>query len=59
MASPASDELSPSDFVKKIRELGEKRDHEDAERFAMLERDILQGREERMARRAGEFSSAS
>jgi hypothetical protein len=47
------EDLSPSDFVKKIQELGAKRDTEDAERFASLERDILKGREERMARRAG------
>jgi hypothetical protein len=48
------EDLSPSDFVKKIRELGEKKDSEDAERLASLERDILKGREERAARRAGE-----
>jgi len=49
-----SDDLSPSDFVKRVQELGKKRDQEDAERSAMLERDILKSREERMARRAGE-----
>jgi hypothetical protein len=48
------DDLSPSEFVKKIRELGEQRDKEDAERFAQLELEISKGREERAARRAGE-----
>jgi hypothetical protein len=51
--SAGKDDLSPSEFIKKIRELGEKKDAEDAERMATLERDILKGREERMARRAG------
>lgn len=56
MSAPGSNEdLSPSDFVRKIRELGEKKDSEDAERVAMLEQDILKGREERAARRAGEW----
>ncbi|KAF2396273.1 hypothetical protein EJ06DRAFT_551667 [Trichodelitschia bisporula] len=53
------DDLSPSEFVKKIRELGEKRDAEDAARFASLERDILLGRQERMARRAERARSLS
>lgn len=50
------EDISPADFVKKIRELGEQRDREDAARFAQLEQDIAKGREERAARRAGGFS---
>jgi len=54
MASPSNNEdLSPSEFVKSIRELGSKKDKEDAERLAGIERDILQGRKEREMRRAG------
>jgi hypothetical protein len=52
MAS-VSEDISPADFVKKIRELGEQRDREDAARFAQLEQDIAKGKEERAARRAG------
>jgi hypothetical protein len=55
MASSDTDDLSPSEFVKKIRELGEKKDAEDAERLAALEKEIEQGRREREMRRAGEF----
>ena len=42
-----------NDFLKRIRELGDKRDKEDEERTRKLEEDILQGRKERQARRAG------
>ena len=41
------------DFLKRIRELGEQRDREDEERTKKLEQDIIQGRKEREARRAG------
>jgi hypothetical protein len=44
-----------NDFLKRIRELGEKRDKEDEERTKKLEEEILQGRKERQARRAGNF----
>lgn len=55
-SEPAKHEdISPADFVKKIRELGEQRDREDAARFAQLEQDIAKGREERAARRAGKY----
>jgi hypothetical protein len=50
-----ADDLSPSEFVQKIRELGEKKDAEDAERLAALEKEIEQGRREREMRRAGEL----
>jgi hypothetical protein len=42
-----------NDFLKRIQELGTKRDQEDEERNRKLEEDILQGRKERQARRAG------
>lgn len=44
-----------NDFLQRIRELGEKRDKEDEERTKRLEEEILQGRKERQARRAGKF----
>lgn len=47
-----------NDFLLRIRELGEKRDKEDEERTRKLEEDILQGRKEREARRAGTFRLA-
>ena len=42
-----------NDFLQRIRELGDKRDKEDEERTRKLEEEILQGRKERQARRAG------
>ena len=42
-----------NDFLQRIRELGDKRDKEDEERTRKLEEDIMQGRRERQARRAG------
>ena len=56
MTSPdvdASEDVN--DFLLRIRELGEKRDKEDEERTKKLEEEILQGRKEREARRAGKF----
>jgi hypothetical protein len=44
-----------NDFLLRIRELGEQRDKEDQERTKKLEDEILQGRAERQARRAGTF----
>lgn len=49
-----ADEIDPSEFVQRIRQLGEQRDQQDAERVKKLEEDLLQGRSERLARRAGE-----
>lgn len=45
-----------NDFLQRIKELGDKRDQEDEERNRKLEEEILQGRAERQARRAGKFS---
>lgn len=42
-----------NDFLLRIRELGDRRDKEDEERTRKLEQEILQGRKERQARRAG------
>ena len=42
-----------SDFLKRIKELGDQRDREDEERNRKLEEEIIQGRKERQARRAG------
>jgi hypothetical protein len=55
MSSTADAEGSEevNDFLLRIRELGEKRDKEDEERTKKLEEEILQGRKERQARRAG------
>lgn len=47
-----------NDFLQRIRELGEKRDKEDEERTKKLEEEIVQGRKERQARRAGKFVSS-
>ena len=52
----ASDSINPADFVQRIRQLGEKGDlAEEAERSRALEEEILQGRSERLARRAGQL----
>lgn len=45
-----------NDFLLRIRELGDQRDREDEERTRKLEEEILQGRKERQARRAGQLS---
>lgn len=42
-----------NDFLQRIKALGEKRDREDEERTRKLEEEILHGRKERQARRAG------
>ncbi|KAI9735390.1 MAG: hypothetical protein M1818_006585 [Claussenomyces sp. TS43310] len=48
-----------NDFLKRIQELGTKRDQEDEERTRKLEEEILQGRKERQARRAERARSIS
>ncbi|MCJ1379484.1 hypothetical protein MMC17_002585 [Xylographa soralifera] len=48
-----------TDFLRRIRELGDKRDREDEERTRKLEAEILQGRKERQARRAERARSIS
>lgn len=45
-----------NDFLLRIRELGERRDKEDEARTKKLEQEILQGRKEREARRAGNIA---
>ena len=45
-----------TDFLKRIKELGDQRDREDEERTRKLEQEIIQGRKERQARRLGESS---
>ena len=42
-----------NDFLSRIRDLSRKRDREDEERTKKLEEEIIQGRKERQARRAG------
>lgn len=42
-----------NEFLQRIKELGEKRDQEDAERARKLEEEIIAGREARRARREG------
>jgi hypothetical protein len=53
-----SEDLDPSEFVQRIRQLGEQRDQQDAERVRKLEEEIIQGRSERLARRAGRPQSS-
>lgn len=48
-----------NDFLKRIRELGDQRDREDEERTRKLEQEILQGRKQREARRAGLHRTSS
>ena len=57
-ASQRADEsdLDPAAFLKSVRELSEKREREDAERYRKLEEEIERGRQERAARRAGKHS---
>lgn len=49
------DDVSPEDFLKRVREMTLERDREDRQRAADLEKDIIQSREQRRARRAGEY----
>jgi hypothetical protein len=59
VSSPAMvDEVDPSEFVQRIRALGEQRDQQDAERVKKLEEELIQGRSERLARRAGTYSES-
>ncbi|KAI9811040.1 MAG: hypothetical protein M1832_001070 [Thelocarpon impressellum] len=51
--SGGEDGAEVQDFLQRIRELGDKRDREDEERTRKLEEEIVQGRRERQARRAG------
>ncbi|KAL5454440.1 hypothetical protein PMIN07_007540 [Paraphaeosphaeria minitans] len=47
------DEVDPRQFLERMRTLSDLRDHEDAERVKKLEEELIQGRSERLARRAG------
>ena len=49
--SEESEEVN--NFLQNIKELSNRRDSEDLERTKRLEEEILQGRKERQARRAG------
>jgi len=52
----APDDLDPAAFLKSVRELSEKREREDNERYRRLEEEIEKGRSERLARRVGEWT---
>lgn len=47
-------DLDPAAFLKSVRELSEKREREDNERYRRLEEEIEKGRQERLARKLGE-----
>ena len=47
-----------NDFLMRIRELGDRRDKEDEERARNLEEEIILGRKERQARRAGKSAKS-
>jgi len=51
---PSDGSEDVADFLRRIRELGEQRDKEDAERTRKLEEEIMEGRRQREVRRAGE-----
>lgn len=55
MADHASEDLTPSEFVRNIHALGKKKDAEDVKRIAELESQILVDRQLRAQRRAGEL----
>ena len=55
-AAAAPDDLDPAAFLKSVRELSEKREREDNERYRRLEEEIEKGRSERLARRVGEWT---
>lgn len=52
-APDLASDVDPAAFLKSVRELSEKRDREDAERFRKLEEEVERSRRERAARRAG------
>ena len=53
MAASQDSSEDVNDFLRRIREMGDHKDKEDAERTRKLEKDILEGRRQREARRAG------
>ncbi|KAB8556643.1 hypothetical protein FH972_025679 [Carpinus fangiana] len=56
---PADSGEDVTDFLRRIKELGEQRDREDAERTRKLEEEIVEGRRQREARRAERARSLS
>lgn len=56
MAADGSADVS--DFLQKIKDLGDTRDREDEARNRKLELEILEGKKQRQARRAGEHAFA-
>lgn len=55
---PSDGSEDVTDFLRRIRELGDQRDREDAERTRKLEEEIMEGRRQREARRVGEAKAA-
>lgn len=53
MSTAAEDAESVDQFLARIASLKDRRDREDEERIRKVEEEILQGRKERQARRAG------
>lgn len=55
MASSVVDDndLDPAKFLQSVRELSDRREREDLERFRKLEEDIAQGRQQRLERKLG------
>ncbi|KAK6436136.1 hypothetical protein LTR95_007674 [Oleoguttula sp. CCFEE 5521] len=53
------DDLDPAAFLKSVRELSEKREREDRERYRKLEEEIEAGRRERLARKEERKRSVS
>lgn len=47
------DDVVVNDFLQKIKSMGEQRDQDTEQRSRQLEEEILKGRKERQARRAG------
>lgn len=58
-AAADESDLDPAAFLQSVRELSERREREDVERFRKLEQEIEQGRQERARRRAGKFTALS
>lgn len=51
----ADSDLDPQAFLKTVRDLSDKRQKEDNERFQQLEAQIIQDRNTRLERRMGEL----
>lgn len=48
-----AEELDPKEWLQRVQQLKDQRDEQDAERVKKLEEELIQGRSERLARRAG------